>query len=348
MFDQLIGNQAVKDAIGRFISNRRVPNSLLFAGPEGVGKKQFALQLARAIVCHEPQNGDACEECLACKRVNEFKFPGADAKGDDHDFVFFSEHPDVGMVVPFNRTLRVGSIRALETEANFRPYEAPARIFIIDNAHRMNPASSNALLKTLEEPPSTSHIFLVTSKPNALLPTIRSRVQTLRFGPVAASELEHHLLVTHDYSQADARLIASTSNGSVAQALSVNAEEFRSRRNEAFEILRSAIVNHDLVDILKRSEKFGATKSTPEFEAFLGVLQTMIHDIWLTRTGSTGVPVDDEVTRLAEFADPKELASWLEHIEEIRAALSGKYQQKDRRRFIACADGRINRNKSQK
>jgi DNA polymerase-3 subunit delta' len=321
MFNHLIGNQAVKDAIGRFISNGRVPNSLLFAGPEGVGKKQFALQLARSIVCHEPQKGDACGECLACKRVNEFKFPGPDAKGDDYDFVFFSEHPDVGMVVPFNRTLRVGSIRALETEANFRPFEAPARIFIIDDAHKMNAASSNALLKTLEEPPSTSHIFLITSKPNALLPTIRSRVQTLRFGPVATSELEHHLLATHEYSQDDARLIASTSNGSVAQALSVNAEEFRSRRNEAIEILRSAIKNHDLVDILKRSEMVGGIKATPEFEAFLGVLQTMIHDIWLAQTGSTAAPSDDEVTRLAEFADPKALASWLERIEEIRAAL---------------------------
>lgn len=328
MFDHLIGNQTVKGAIGRFISNGRVPNSLLFAGPEGVGKKQFALQLARAIVCHEPRNGDACGECLACRRVNEFKFPGADAKGDDYDFVFFSEHPDVGMVVPFNRTLRVGSIRALETEANFRPYEGSARIFIIDEAHRMNAASSNALLKTLEEPPSTSHIFLITSKPNALLPTIRSRVQILRFGPVAASELEHHLLVTHEYSQADARLIASTSNGSVAQALSVDAEEFRIRRNEAIEILQSAIVNHDLVDILKRSEKFGATKSTPEFEAFLGVLQTMIHDIWLVRTGSKSGPVDDEIARLAEFADPRSLASWLEHIEEIRAALGVNINKK--------------------
>ena len=328
MFDHLIGNQAVKDVIGRFISNGRVPNSLLFAGPEGVGKKQFALQLARSIVCHEPQKGDACGECLACRRVSEFKFPGADAKGEDYDFVFFSEHPDVGMVVPFNRTLRVGSIRALETEANFRPYEASARIFIIDEAHKMNAASSNALLKTLEEPPATSHIFLITSKPDALLPTIRSRVQTLRFGPVATSELEHHLLVTHEYSQADARLIASTSNGSVAQALSVNAEEFRSRRNEAIEILRSAIVNHDLVDILKRSEKFGGIKATPEFEAFLGVLQTMIHDIWLARTGNAAAPSDDEVARLAEFADPKALASWLERIEEIRAALGVNINKK--------------------
>ena len=146
-------------------------------------------------------------------------FPAADAKGEDYDRVFFSKHPDVGMVIPFNRTLRVKSIRALETEANFRPYEAAARVFIIDDAHRMNASASNALLKTLEEPPATSHIFLVTSKPDTLLPTIRSRSQILRFGPAAPAEIERLLLTTHEYSQEDARLVAAYSAGNVSVAV---------------------------------------------------------------------------------------------------------------------------------
>src|SRR5437764_13939706 len=103
MFDQLIGNQSVKEAMRRYISNRRVPNSMLFAGPEGVGKKQFALELARSIVCHELSNGEACGKCIACSRVGGFKFPGTEAKGEEYDRVFFSCHSDVGMVVPFNR-----------------------------------------------------------------------------------------------------------------------------------------------------------------------------------------------------------------------------------------------------
>jgi DNA polymerase-3 subunit delta' len=305
-----------------------VPNSLLFAGPDGVGKKQFALELAKAIVCRDQFNGEACGKCGACTRVKEFKFPGSDAKGEDYDAVFFSDHSDVGMVVPFNRTLRVGSIRALEAEANFRPYEAPARVFIIDESHRMNPAASNALLKTLEEPPPTSHIFLITSKPNALLPTIRSRVQTLRFGPVAADEIQHYLLTTHKYSQSDAHLIATTTNGSIAAALAIDAEEFRARRNEALEILHSAIKNHDIVDLLKRSEKIGAVKSTPEFEAFLDVLQTMIHAIWTARNGVAQASADDEIHELAQHADPKTLAVWLEQIEQVRAALTVNINKK--------------------
>src|SRR5206468_4719388 len=157
MFDRLVGNRDVKDAVARLVASARIPNALLFAGPEGIGKKQFALELAKSIICRQPREHEAYNECAACRRAEIFVFPSADAKGDEYDEVFFSEHPDVGMVVPFNRTLRIGAIRKLEIESNFRPFEAPARVFIVDDAHKMNDPASNALLKTLEEPPPTSH-----------------------------------------------------------------------------------------------------------------------------------------------------------------------------------------------
>jgi DNA polymerase-3 subunit delta' len=321
MFDHLVGNLEVRSAIRRYLTNRRVPNALLFAGPEGVGKKQFALELARALVCSEPRGADACGACSACGRVGEFKLPAADAKGEEYDRVFFSDHLDVGMVVPFNRTLRVGSIRALESEANFRPYEASARIFVINDAHRMNASSSNALLKTLEEPPTTSHIFLVTSKPDSLLPTIRSRVQTLRFGPVGENEIRHLLLTTHKYSQPDAQLIASTSGGSVAGALTVDIEEFRERRALAVEILRKAIVEKDLPGLLRQSEKIGA-RSVQDYEAFLDLLEILIHQIWSASLSVTDKNSNADISGLASKANPARLASWIDDIEAIRNRLA--------------------------
>jgi DNA polymerase-3 subunit delta' len=326
MFDHLIGNQTVKDAIGRFIAARRIPNSLLFAGPEGVGKKQFALELARSIVCRQPHNGDACGQCAACQRAASFVFPGTGAKGEEYDRVFFSEHPDVGMVVPFNRTLRVGSIRALEAEANFRPYEAPARIFIIDDAQKMNDASSNALLKTLEEPPPTSHIFLIASKPDSLLPTIRSRVQTLRFGPPAAAEIEHLLLKTHKYAQDDARQIAASSNGNVSRAVSVDIDEFRVQHSAAVEILRSAVVQKDVPGILKFTEKFGG-RPPHEFESFLDILQAIIRDVWSESLGAPGRRAP-EIKGIAAAADPASLMLWFQEIDDIRSALAVNINKK--------------------
>jgi DNA polymerase-3 subunit delta' len=326
MFDHLIGDQPAKETIKRLIAAGRVPNSLLFAGPEGVGKKQFALELARSIVCREPQDGEACGECSSCQRVGCFVFPSAEDK-DEHKRVIFSGHPDVGQIIPFKRNLLVDSIRALEKEANFRPYEASARVFIVDDAHKMNDAASNALLKTLEEPPATSHIFLVTSKPDALLPTIRSRVQTLRFGPVDAREIEQFLLKTHEYSQEDARMVASLANGSVGYAATVDVETFRELRNEAIEILHSAIVTHDIADVLRRSEKAG-TKTTPDFELFLDLLQNLIHQLWSIRVGKIPINTPDEIQDLAAKSETDLLSSWLEQIEEIRANLAVNVNKK--------------------
>jgi DNA polymerase-3 subunit delta' len=231
------------------------------------------------------------------------------------------------MVVPFNRTLRVGSIRALEAEANYRPYEAAARVFIIDDAHKMNAASANALLKTLEEPPPSSHIFLVTSKPDALLPTIRSRVQTLRFGPVETTEIEQFLLRTHEYSQDDARLIAATSGGSVSHALRFAPEAFRELRDQAVDILRTSIISGDLAEALKQSEKIGA-RSTPEFEEFLDILQSLIHILWSARLAGDydGLPAD--LSGMADNCRPDRLASWLEVIEQIRSSLNVNINKK--------------------
>src|SRR2546421_9743273 len=173
----------------RLIAADRVPRSFLFAGDDGVGKRQFALELAKAFVCKEPVGGEACDACAACRRAGVFAFPKADDK-DAHKKVILSEYPDIGTVIPYNRNILVDAIRDLEREANFLPFEGSARLFVIDEADKMNDAATNALLKTLEEPPPTTYLFLITSRPDSLLPTIRSRCQTLRFAPVETAEIE--------------------------------------------------------------------------------------------------------------------------------------------------------------
>ncbi|MFN2412625.1 MAG: hypothetical protein ABR535_06175, partial [Pyrinomonadaceae bacterium] len=145
MFDHLIGNERIKDALQHLVKTNRVPHSLLFAGPDGIGKRQFALELARWFVCQSKKDGAACGDCGACRRAGRFEIPKPDKK-DDFKQIFFSQHPDVGSVVPYNRNILVDAIRELEKEANFRPYEADARIFLIDDAEKMNDAAANALL----------------------------------------------------------------------------------------------------------------------------------------------------------------------------------------------------------
>src|SRR6185295_10941054 len=106
----------------------------------------------------------------------------------------WTDHPDVGMVVAPKRVLLVDQMRQIEREANFRPYEGKARVFLIEDADKLNAPSANALLKVLEEPPDTSHIILLTSRPAMLLPTILSRCQMIRFSPLKPDEIESYLL----------------------------------------------------------------------------------------------------------------------------------------------------------
>src|SRR5687767_3179965 len=232
MFNRLIGNNHIKEILKRLIKERRVPNSLLFAGEEGIGKSRFALELAKSFVCQNPEDGEACDRCAACRRADNFEISKSDKK-EDYEKVFFSGHADIGKVVPFKNGILINSIRALETEANFRPYEATARFFIIEDAEKLNTAkdnAANALLKTLEEPPATSHIFLITSRPAALLPTIRSRCQTLRFAPIKAAEIKDYLLSTKKFAPEDATLLARLSHGRLGYALDLDLEKFRTRR----------------------------------------------------------------------------------------------------------------------
>lgn len=320
MFEDLIGNRDAADAIERMIAAGRLSHSLLLAGPEGVGKRRFALEIARSLVCGSPPRpGEPCGKCAACRRAGVFSIPKPDKK-DDFKRVFFSEHSDVGMVVAFNRNILVDAIRELEAEANFRPFEAGARVFIIDDADRMNDSASNALLKTLEEPPSTSYIVLVTSRPDRLLTTIRSRCQLLRFAPVPAAEIETFLLETLRFSPADAALAARVSKGSVGRAIGLDIDAFKAVRELMLEVLESAAARRGLGTMLQISEQVTDAKNKDRFEESLNILETLVRDLIVLRSGGDDIvnkDVANLIGRLAERASVSRLSGWLREIETI-------------------------------
>ncbi|MGI8469127.1 MAG: ATP-binding protein [Pyrinomonadaceae bacterium] len=335
MFDKLAGNHHAKEILQRLLANGRVPHSFLFAGEEGVGKKLFALELAKAFICQNPQMGEACDVCGACKRADNFSFPNSDKK-EDYEKVFFSEHPDIGMVIPFKNSILVDAVRQLEREANFRPFEGRARIFIIDDAEKLNAAkdnSANALLKTLEEPSPTTYIFLITSRPDALLPTILSRCQTLRFAPLEAKQIEGFLEGAKQFAIDDAEIVSKFANGSVGRALRMDVGKFRERRESMFVVLKSLLVKRDRAALLKIAEEMGDAKNKDFYEIYLNILQTLIHDVWILRLGRpegniTNADLKAELKRLAENADSRILATWLAEIEILRGNLNVNLNRK--------------------
>src|SRR5918996_3450402 len=149
MFDQIAGNQRVKDVLKRMLESGRLPGALLFAGEKGIGKKLFALEVARALNCRTPRGAEACGECAACNRIAKINYPERE-DAEEWTEILWTDYPDVGLVVAPKRVLRVEQMRQIEREANFRPYEGKARVFLIDEADKLNDASANALLKVLE------------------------------------------------------------------------------------------------------------------------------------------------------------------------------------------------------
>ena len=333
MFSKLIGNDDVKESLRRLLSGGRVPGSMLFTGEEGIGKKLFALELAKALNCRQRRGVEACDECSSCKRISRSTFPAFGKDDDDKERMIWSEHADVAMVRPHKQLIRINPIRELEREANFRPFEGAARVFIVEDADLMNPSASNALLKALEEPPATSHLILTTTNPTALLATIRSRCQIIRFAPIASEEVEKFLIEQKDISAEDARLLARTSQGSIGRALAGDVETYRDRREMMLRVLRALTLTNDRLELLHSSEDLAAAKDRQEYEHRLQALEILIRDAWalaLGRPAETIVNGDllGPLQQIAGEMKSAQAGAWLKQIEELRGTLEVNINRK--------------------
>jgi DNA polymerase-3 subunit delta' len=218
-FRDLAGHHHLLELLARAATRGTLPPSLIFAGPEGVGKRLAAVSLAQLVNC-AAGGTDACGVCPSCKRI---------ARG---------VHADILLIEPGDTgSIKVDQVRAAIERTAYRPFEGRRRVVIIDEADAVLVEAQNALLNTLEEPPAASIFVLVTSRPDVLLPTIRSRCQCLRFGRLDAGDVARILIQSHAYADVDAHAAAALSDGSVGRALDGGSEGFVAAREAAAELL---------------------------------------------------------------------------------------------------------------
>jgi DNA polymerase III subunit delta' len=229
-FRDLTGHRHLLELIARAAVRGTLPPSLIFAGPEGVGKRMAALALAQAMNCQalDADRADACGLCPPCKRI---------ARGVHAD-VLVIEAGETG-------TIKVDQVRDAIERSAYRPFEGRRRVVIIDGADALNAEAQNALLKTLEEPPAASTFILVTSRPDMLLPTVLSRCQRLRFGRLSPAEVAEVLIRDHEYAEVDAHAAAAFSDGSVGRALEGATDDFVDAREAAASLLESVATSSD-------------------------------------------------------------------------------------------------------
>ncbi|PYS92932.1 MAG: DNA polymerase III subunit delta' [Acidobacteria bacterium] len=322
MFDQLIGNERARAVLRRMLEQRRVPGALIFAGEEGVGKKLFALELAKALNCRTPRGVEACDECSACVRIARL----ANASDEATGLITWGEHQDVGLVRPEKRFITVDQARAVERETNFRPYEGRARVIIIEEADRMNAQAGNALLKTLEEAPPSAHLILLTTRTASLLPTIRSRCQLIRFAPLTAGEIEAYLVKHKQRAGTEARLAAQLAQGRLGRALSLNLDQYREQRDAMLTVLEALAARSDRVQLLRAAEDLSDAKRKDVYEPSLDALELLIHDAWRLALDPKAEIVNDDIrerlTRLSGGVTNRRFTAWLASIEELRAQLA--------------------------
>ena len=154
--DQSVALRLLRNLVRR----KRIPNGLLFWGPDGVGKRLAAWEFAKAVNCMESDD-DACDTCLSCRKIEH------------------RNHTDVMLITPTGkmRIIRESVITELNDLSAYRPFDSGRRIVLIEDADRMNETAQNKFLKTLEEPPSDTTFILISGQPRFLLPTIQSRCQ---------------------------------------------------------------------------------------------------------------------------------------------------------------------------
>jgi len=242
-----------------------------------------AVALAQLVNCQarKDNENDSCGVCAACTRIAR------------------NVHADVLTVEPGETgSMRVDQVRDAIDRTGYRPFEGRRRVIIFDNADAMLVEAQNALLKTLEEPPPSSMFVLVTSRPDVLLPTVRSRCQRLRFGRLAVAEVVSVLTRDHGYSAQDANAAASAADGSVGLALEGGTEELVEARETAAELLQAVATVTDPRRRLESGKSLAGSGDRDDVRRRLRALASLLRDL-----GVLGANVDEGFLANADLAD---------------------------------------------
>ena len=228
-FENIIGNNDVKELLNNSITTNNVLHSYMFVGPEGIGKRLFAIDFSEIILCLGENK--ACGKCESC-----IKFNG-------------NSHPDFEIVDSEDgKSIKIGQIRLLQEQIAEKPIVSDKKIYIINNADLMTTEAQNCLLKTLEEPPEYAVIILVLSNETKLLNTIKSRCTKIYFKKLTDQNLERF---AHDNNIEFKKELLNVCDGSISKLLSLK------DNIESYNLLESILKDlhsKDIVDIWNEAE----------------------------------------------------------------------------------------------
>ena len=227
MFQNILGNEKIKELLQDALYRNKVSHSYLFLGQEGIGKKMIAKEFAKGILC---LNDDKyCNNCKSC-----LEFDG-------------NNNPDFYIVEPEGNNIKIEQIRELQKKVQEKPIIATKKVYLIDNADLMTKEAQNALLKTLEEPPEFVTIILIGENDNAFLNTIKSRCMILHFNYISDTEIKKYLEKNYDMKITPKML--DIFQGSIGKAIELKDKQ------EQYLIIEEVIKNLENLDLIEFIKK---------------------------------------------------------------------------------------------
>ena len=196
---QTVGHEWAVGLLQQAVQREQLAHAWLFAGPSDIGKVHLALELAAALNCSE--SPPPCGSCASCQRILQGK------------------HPDVALIAPDEGRIKIDQIRELQRVVSLSPYEARRRVCIVRDFHLATVEASNAMLKTLEEPPSRVVLILTATDASLLLPTVVSRCRVLALRLVSEAVIKRALVERWGQSEENAGLLARFSGGRISWAI---------------------------------------------------------------------------------------------------------------------------------
>jgi DNA polymerase-3 subunit delta' len=344
LWPRVIGQDRVKRILLAAIRAGRLPHAYLFYGADGVGKDAMALELARVLHC-ERNGTTACGVCPSCERAANGTHPdirivvplpvGKNESSDDDPLAKLNEtdlravqaelrektsNPYHRVSVPRATIIKINSIRDVRRESTMSTFDGRRRVYIVSPADAMGDEAANTLLKTLEEPSGDCMLILATSRRDALLPTILSRCQNVRFDPLTETDLMEALIERNSLDGETAGFIARLANGSYTAALGLLTEETLQERAFVPSFVRH-VLGASVLPLIEDVERFAAARDRVAVERFLSLLLMWFRDAMVMTRGGRIINVDQEED-LRRFTARFPQADLLRAMADIERALS--------------------------
>lgn len=306
-FQDIIGHDMVKDHLKKAIEYNKISHAYILAGEEGMGRKTLAKAFATTLLC-ERSNVEPCMECHACKQI---------ISGNHPDVIWVShEKPN---------SIGVDDIRTqINDTIQLRPYSSAYKIYLVDEAEKMTVQAQNALLKTIEEPPSYAIILLLTTNESAFLATILSRCIQLKLKPLKDSLISAYLIKTMGVPDNQADIYSAFARGNLGKAIHlVSSEEFQTLHRDMLTLLRK-IKEMDISSLLGSIKKM--QENNLDLYECLDFMQLWYRDILMFKvTKDMNLLIFKEeysaVSALCQKSAYEGLEKILESIDRARARL---------------------------